>query len=611
MNEAARILIVEDDPHLLQATSRLLRRAGHEVLEAATGSDALRLSGEQRPDLILLDVVLPDADGVEICRRIKADASLAGSFVVMLSGVETESQNRVAGLEAGADGYIVRPIPNQELLARVQALLRIQQAERALQRAHDDLELRVQQRTIELARMNRALMEEIAQRQLIEQALQRARDELEMRVEERAAELNERVKELGCLYGISHLVESPGVTLGEILQGTAELIPSAWQYPEITGARILLEGQEFSTENFRETAWMQACDIVVRGEPVGRVQVCYVEERPERDEGPFLKEERALLSAIAERLGRVAGRVRAEQALRQSEGLLRTIAANYPAYLSIIEKGEKDLVVGFTSGKQFEKLGLDPRDFVGLTVEQVFGEQAAVVREHYLKAFGGEEVAFQLQVNNQHQSYSAVPLYDEEGRIRRVLAVVEDITERKQAEEALRRRTAELQARNEEPAHDCAQRMQDERYHPRATVAVQCARRRRGQATTGHGPHRDRGPAAPGQPDPRAAGRDCAAHSLAHSPGACAVGRRGMGQLSQQRAQVWRLPSPCGIGCGCTGGRIDPTYRALLDPGQWPRSHTQRTSPAVCSVHAAGPGAGQGARAGIVHRAPHCGKARG
>jgi PAS domain S-box-containing protein len=293
-------------------------------------------------------------------------------------------------------------------------------------------------------------VQDITEQVQAREALQRAHDELELRMEQRAAELTERVKELNCLYGISRLIERPGIALEEILRGTVELLPAAWQYPEIIGARIRLHGLEFLTENFRHTDWMLGCDILVRGKPAGSLEVCYLEGRPERAEGPSIGEERALLNAIAERLGRVVERMQAEQALRQSEGLLRTIAANYPAYLSIVEKGEKDLVVGFTSGKQFEREGLNPDDFVGLTVEEVFGEQASVVREHYLKAFGGEEVSFQLSVSNQHQSYTVVPLYDEFGQVQRILVVVEDVTARKLAEDALRQRSAELQARNEE-----------------------------------------------------------------------------------------------------------------------------------------------------------------
>ncbi len=132
-------------------------------------------------------------------------------------------------------------------------------------------------------------------------------------------DLGERVKELNCLYAISTLAERQGVSLAEIIKGIVDLIPSAWRYPEITCARILLEGQEFRTENFRETAWKQASDINLHGERVGTLEVCYLEDKPEMDEGPFSKEERNLINAISERSGRIAERKQAEEALRKSE----------------------------------------------------------------------------------------------------------------------------------------------------------------------------------------------------------------------------------------------------------------------------------------------------
>ena len=132
-------------------------------------------------------------------------------------------------------------------------------------------------------------------------------------------ELGERVKELNCLYGISNLAERQGISLEETIKGIVDLIPPAWEYPDITCARIFLEGREFRTENFRETAWKQASDINLRGDRVGTLEVCYLEEKPEMDEGPFLKEERNLINAIAERSGRIAERKLAEEALQKSE----------------------------------------------------------------------------------------------------------------------------------------------------------------------------------------------------------------------------------------------------------------------------------------------------
>ena len=141
MSENVRVLVVDDEPQMLRAVSRLLRSAGYGVVEASTGNEGLRLAKENRPDLILLDVVLPDVNGIEVCRRIKADAAMAESYVVLISGMQTASESQAEGLEGGADGYIVRPISNRELLARVEALLRTKQAERALRKERD----RVQQ----------------------------------------------------------------------------------------------------------------------------------------------------------------------------------------------------------------------------------------------------------------------------------------------------------------------------------------------------------------------------------------------------------------------------------------------------------------------------------
>jgi len=146
---------------------------------------------------------------------------------------------------------------------------------------------------------------------------------------------------------------------------------------------------------------------------------------------------------ITERVRSEMERRRAEEALRESEGLLRIMAENYPnSYISIIER---DLTVGFTSGQEFKKQGLDPNDFVGLTLEQVFGEHTSLVKENYLEAFGGAETQFELFTNNQHHLYRVVPLVNPDGQIGRILAVVENITERKRAEAQIVESQAELQ----------------------------------------------------------------------------------------------------------------------------------------------------------------------
>ncbi|HUJ69255.1 MAG TPA: response regulator, partial [Syntrophorhabdales bacterium] len=86
----------------------------------------------QRPDIVLLDVMLPDMSGTEVCKQIKKDEDLEGTFVILVSGVRVSSDYQADGLNVGADGYVIKPITNRELIARVQAVARIKRAEDAL-----------------------------------------------------------------------------------------------------------------------------------------------------------------------------------------------------------------------------------------------------------------------------------------------------------------------------------------------------------------------------------------------------------------------------------------------------------------------------------------------
>ena len=124
-------------------------------------------------------------------------------------------------------------------------------------------------------------------------------------LEDLTYKLKERVKELNCLYTISSIVEKQGISLEEALQGTVDIIPDAWQYPEITRSRIVLGDREFVSSRFRETPWKQSQRIIIHGEKTGFLEVFYCEEKPVEDEGPFLKEERSLINVIAERIGEI------------------------------------------------------------------------------------------------------------------------------------------------------------------------------------------------------------------------------------------------------------------------------------------------------------------
>jgi signal transduction histidine kinase len=126
-------------------------------------------------------------------------------------------------------------------------------------------------------------------------------------------ELGERVKELTCLYGIAKIVEQGSFSLREILQKIVVLLPPAWLYPEIASARIILDDQTYETPNYTDGVNQQAAKIIVEGLQKGIVEVTYSEEKPELDEGPFLKEERNLIDTVAREIVLIIERTQIEE----------------------------------------------------------------------------------------------------------------------------------------------------------------------------------------------------------------------------------------------------------------------------------------------------------
>jgi two-component system, OmpR family, response regulator ResD len=118
-----RVLVVDDEPTIADVVSRYLRRAGYETQTAATGPQAVRLAGAMRPNLVVLDLMLPGFDGLEVMRRIRADDERGRTAIILLTARGVES-DRIVGLRLGADDYVVKPFSPAELVARVDAVLR-------------------------------------------------------------------------------------------------------------------------------------------------------------------------------------------------------------------------------------------------------------------------------------------------------------------------------------------------------------------------------------------------------------------------------------------------------------------------------------------------------
>ena len=156
--------------------------------------------------------------------------------------------------------------------------------------------------------------------------------------------LAERVKELNCLYGISKLVENPDLTTAEILQGIVDLIPPAWQHNDVTCARITMDNKVYQSAGFRETEWRQVSNVKIYGNIRGSVEVVYTAKMPDIYEGPFLREERDLIDAIAERVSGIVERAIDEEWNKKSDRFVLFLNKQELVHLdSIVEETMKHM----------------------------------------------------------------------------------------------------------------------------------------------------------------------------------------------------------------------------------------------------------------------------
>lgn len=265
------------------------------------------------------------------------------------------------------------------------------------------------------------------------------REESEDLARERTArDLKERVKELNCLYSISNLVEKEEISLEEILQGTVDVLPPAWQYPQVTCGRIVLGDRTYATRNFFETQWSQVQPILIRGKRAGFLQVCYLEELPERDEGPFLKEERSLVKVIAERIGGIVQRKQAEADLKESEARNAALLNAIPD--SMFQLDSEGNLIGFHEGRFTEHreffLGLMGKNLRSLAEGKRLLSKRLV--EQIMLYIGRAFSTGRTQVFEQHLSLGGETTYFEVriavSRANEVLAIVRDVTSKKRLE---------------------------------------------------------------------------------------------------------------------------------------------------------------------------------
>jgi PAS domain S-box-containing protein len=264
------------------------------LLSPKTG-DFVGAVKEASPDTLVLVMKDGEEEGYRLCRRLKAQAWGETLPLILLMKGSKGLDGAAKAISHGADVFLTEPIDGETMVAQIQAMVRIHRSGLALQREKEALMEALTEKTIDL--------------------------------EVKSQELDRRVRILDCLYGVSEIREKPGLSFDEILQGVVNLIVSSWQYPEVACARIRLGYHEYRTENYHETPWKLSHDVEVHGEWAGTLEVNYL-EKCWRGDSPFLEDERALLKAVCERLGRIAERMQAEDSLLlESENMLTMLGS--------------------------------------------------------------------------------------------------------------------------------------------------------------------------------------------------------------------------------------------------------------------------------------------
>ncbi len=295
-----KILIVDDIKINLDLLEAILEGKGFLIEKAENGKEALRKLEKENIDLIVSDILMPNIDGFELCRKVKSSSKWKTIPFIFYTATYTDKKDEDFALKLGADEFMTKPKEPKEFLNILQKVI---DKHKKSQSPPKKPSLTREDEVFKL--YNERLINKLEKKTLDLEKETVGRQKVEIDLQKWTRKLQERVKELNCLLSISKLVDTPKISIEEILQGTVDLIPPSWQYPKITCARILYDKKEYRAKHFTETQWKLDCPILLEDKKCGSVEVFYLKKKRNEDEGPFLKEERNLIDAIAERMGKI------------------------------------------------------------------------------------------------------------------------------------------------------------------------------------------------------------------------------------------------------------------------------------------------------------------
>lgn len=256
--------------------------------------------------------------------------------------------------------------------------------------------------------------------------------------------LIERVKEIQCLHSIDMFGANPKLTVDEVCQEVLNILPQAWQYPEVTGVRLTLYDKKFETKNYRDTEWKQSSDVKLHGVKAGEVRIVYLEEKPKLDEGPFLKEERQLINSVAEQLARIIEGKQAQKSLIDSEVKYRSLTESLEDLIyradpitfevtyvnNSIERFYGYTVEEWLKDTTLWNSSIYPEDKEGVLAEFTDAQRKVKSKVVQYRIIGRDK---EIRWVEDHISWEK----DQRGNVVSLNGVMRDITERKKMEEQL------------------------------------------------------------------------------------------------------------------------------------------------------------------------------
>ncbi len=273
----------------------------------------------------------------------------------------------------------------------------------------------------------------------------RKRREIQVSLRQHSKEVQERVKELNCLYQITALGDDPELDGKEILHQAADLLPQGWQYPDITAVRISFDGKTYNSRHFKnDTPWHMEEKILLAGKEAGKIEIFYNEPKPDADKGPFLKEEQKLLLAVSEELSAI-------MAMRQSEHKAEQ-AMNQLEYTinerNLILDGMSDLVTYMDPKHNFIWVNKAVEEYLHVPREKLIGKKCTNYFHGICDPTPDCPVAEALQTgklaealitspNDIIWNIKAFPHFDSDNKLVGIIEVKRDVTLEKEAQQKL------------------------------------------------------------------------------------------------------------------------------------------------------------------------------